>query len=263
MTTRGFSDRDIHLALDSELPADDRQGFDRWLDAHPDMQALAQRFAEDREQLKAGLDTILDEQVPERLNRIVAATDTAGGALAIRKHVWRYAAAAALFAFGGLAGYFAAPQLSSNTPALIQLADSAIDAHNIYANEKLHVVEVAADQRDHLQGWLSKRVGVKLVAPDLKNQGFELIGGRLLPSGKKTAAQFMYQDATGNRVSLYLTRDQTGADTGYRVLEANGSRAIYWLDGGYGCVVAGAAPEKLLSAIADATYSQLLAGDKS
>ncbi len=142
MTTRGFSERDIHLALDGELPPDDRQGFDRWLDAHPDMQALAQRFAEDRDQLKAGLDTILDEQVPERLNRIVAATDTAGGALVARKHVWRYAAAAMLFALGGLAGYFAAPRLSSNTPALIQMADSAIDAHNIYSNEKLHVVEV-------------------------------------------------------------------------------------------------------------------------
>jgi anti-sigma factor RsiW len=259
MTTRGFSERDIHLALDGELPPDDRVGFDRWLDAHPDMQALAQRFGDNREQLKAGLDPILDEPVPERLSRMVEASNTGS---ARGSHLWRYAAAAALFALGGLAGYFAAPQLSSNTPALVQMADSAIDAHNIYSNEKLHVVEVGADQRDHLQGWLSKRVGVKLVAPDLKNQGFELIGGRLLPSGRKTAAQFMYQDATGNRVSLYVTRDETGADTGYRVLEWNGSRAIYWLDGGYGCAVAGAAPEKLLSAIADATYSQLLAGDK-
>jgi anti-sigma factor RsiW len=260
MTTRGYSDRDIHLALDGELPADDRQGFDRWLEAHPDMRALAQRFTEDREQLKAELDSILDEQVPERLSRIIAARD---GMPAHRNRIWRYAAAAALLAVGGVAGYFAAPRLNANTPALIQMADSAIDAHNIYSNEKLHVVEVGADQRDHLQGWLSKRVGVKLIAPDLKNQGFELIGGRLLPSGKKTAAQFMYQDATGNRVSLYVTRDETGADTGYRMLEENGSRAIYWLDGGYGCAVAGAAPEKLLSAIADATYSQLLAGDKS
>ncbi|MGE3362297.1 MAG: anti-sigma factor [Rhizobiaceae bacterium] len=261
MTTRGYSERDIHLALDGELPADDRQGFDRWLDAHPDMRALEQRFTDNREQLKAGLDPILDEPVPERLSRLVAASDKMP---ASGNRVLRYAAAAAaLLAVGGLAGYFAAPRLNSNTPALVQMADSAIDAHNIYSNEKLHVVEVGADQRDHLQGWLSKRVGVKLIAPDLKNQGFELIGGRLLPSGKKTAAQFMYQDATGNRVSLYVTRDETGADTGYRVLEENGSRAIYWLDGGYGCAVAGAAPEKLLSAIADATYSQLLAGDKS
>jgi len=260
MTTRGYSERDIHLALDGELPPDDRQGFERWLEAHPDMKALAQRYEDDREQLKAGLEPILDERPPERLARVVSS----GSSAPFRgNRYWRYAAAAALFVVGGLSGYLIAPQLTSNTPAIVQLADRAIDAHNIYSNEKLHVVEVAADQRDHLQGWLSKRVGVKLVAPDLKNQGFELIGGRLLPSGKKTAAQFMYQDATGNRVSLYVTRDETGADTGYRVLEENGSRAIYWLDGGYGCAVAGAAPEKLLSAIADATYSQLLAGDKS
>lgn len=262
MTTRSYSERDIHLALDGELPVDDRVGFDRWLDTHPDMRALAQRFAEDRDQLKVELDPILEERVPERLARIVTATDETIPARSSPRF-WRYAAAAAIFVAGGLSGYLVTPRLTSNTPALIQMADSAIDAHNIYSSEKLHVVEVGADQQDHLQGWLSKRVGVKLIAPDLKNQGFELVGGRLLPSGKKTAAQFMYQDATGNRVSLYVTRDETGADTGYRVLEENGARAIYWLDGGYGCAVAGAAPEKLLSAIADATYSQLLAGDKS
>ena len=44
MTLRGYSERDIHLALDDELPPDERLGFDRWLDANPDMKALAQRI---------------------------------------------------------------------------------------------------------------------------------------------------------------------------------------------------------------------------
>ena len=71
------------------------------------------------------------------------------------------------------------------------------------------VVEVGADQKDHLVGWLSKRVGVTLTAPDLESQGFRLIGGRLLPAGTTgMAAQFMYEDATGRRVS------EVGAELG-------------------------------------------------
>lgn len=260
MTVRGYSERDIHLALDGELPPDDRAGYERWLDAHPDMKALAQRYAEDEDQLKLGLDAILEEPTPGRLSSLV--TDGPSDGVDAAARLRRYAAAAALLVAGALAGYFAAPRSQAVAP-MVQMADNAIDAHRIYSNEKLHVVEVGADQRDHLQGWLSKRVGVTLVAPDLKNQGFELIGGRLLPAGKATAAQFMYQDATGNRVSVYVTRDETGADTGYRVMEENGARSIYWLDGGYGCAVTGAAPEKLLSAIADTTYTQLLQGGKS
>ncbi|HEY5819872.1 MAG TPA: anti-sigma factor [Mesorhizobium sp.] len=259
MIQRGYSERDIHLALDGELPPDDLAGFERWLAANPDMQALAQRYTQDRQQLVGALEGILAEPVPERLSRLAGAKPRAGSD---SRHLFRYAAAAALFVAGGLAGYLVAPQFSSATPPLVQMADNAIDAHLIYSNEKLHVVEVGADQRDHLQGWLSKRVGVKLIAPDLKNQGFELVGGRLLPAGKKTAAQFMYQDATGNRVSLYVTRDETGADTGYRVLEERGARALYWLDGGYACAVAGSTPEGTLSAIADATYKQLLEDQK-
>ena len=78
----------------------------------------------------------------------------------------------------------------------------------MYAAEKLHVVEVGADQKDHLVGWLSKRVGTTLVAADFTAEGFELVGGRLLPLAERPAAQFMYQDQSGNRVSLYVTGDE-------------------------------------------------------
>jgi len=258
MTRRAFSERDIHLALDGELPVDEMLDFEHWLAGRPDMKTLAARYEQDRAALRAALAGIAEAPVPQRLT---AALETKretqrGGA------VWqRYAAAAILFLIGGLSGYYAA-SLSQPvaTPLLTRMADNAIDAHLIYSNEKLHVVEVAADQRDHLQGWLSKRVGVKLVAPDLRALGYDFIGGRLLPFEKTTAAQFMYQDASGGRVSLYLTRDETRADTGYHWLQERGANALYWFDGGYGCAIAGTVPQATLTAIADAAYKQLLEG---
>ena len=39
MIARDFNERDIHLALDGELPEDDRAAYEAWLSAHPDMKA--------------------------------------------------------------------------------------------------------------------------------------------------------------------------------------------------------------------------------
>ena len=60
-------------------------------------------------------------------------------------------------------------------------------------------VEVGADQKDHLVGWLSKRVGTTLVAPTSLPKVSACVGGRLLPLAERPAAQFMYQDQAGNR----------------------------------------------------------------
>ena len=96
----------------------------------------------------------------------------------------------------------------------------------MYSAEKVHVVEVGADQKDHLVGWLSKRVGTPLVAPDLSAEGFQLVGGRLLPAAEKPAAQFMYQDRAGTRISLYVTPDTGKAETGFQLYEEDGARAF-------------------------------------
>lgn len=264
MSTREFTERDIHLTLDGELPQDERASYDLWLEAHPDMEVRSRRYEADRDLLRGAVAGVLDEPVPDRLTQIMAG-ETPSTSHSPGPPRWRMAAAAALiFAAGGLGGYLLGtsgwrPVNGTGT----QLADRAIAAHAVYAAEKLHVVEVGADQKEHLVGWLSKRIGVTLVAPDLSAEGFELIGGRLLPAAAtKTAAQFMYQDHTGNRISLYVARDGSSTETGFRLLEEGDTRALYWLDNGYGCAVAGNLPEESLLKIANTAYRQLLQGMK-
>jgi anti-sigma factor RsiW len=260
---REFTERDIHLALDGELPADERAGYEQWLASHPDMKARSGRYRADRDLLRGAVAGVLDEPVPDRLTKILA-DETRPQHRPSASARWRMAAAAVLFIAGGVGGYLLG--ISGWRPmdaTAAQLADGAIAAHSIYAAEKLHVVEVGADQKEHLVGWLSKRIGVALVAPDLSADGFELIGGRLLPAAAhKTAAQFMYQDRIGNRVSIYVARDASSTETGFRLLEEGGTRALYWLDDGYGCAIAGNLPEKTLLAIANSAYRQLLEGMK-
>lgn len=47
--------------------------------------------------------------------------------------------------------------------------------------------------------------------------GYELIGGRLLPGNAGPVAQFMYHDSSGQRLTLYVSTEQTvSRDTGFR-----------------------------------------------
>jgi anti-sigma factor RsiW len=256
MTGRDFTLSDIHLAIDGELAADDRPDFERWLEANPDIKALAARFQRDRAALAGALAPVLDEPVPPRLAAAVS-----GEARPQRpwlKVLRAAAAAAVLLAVGAAGGYWAGMPRPDGETLEERIVGDAIVAHAMYAAEKLHMVEVGVDQEAHLLGWLSKRVGTTLVAADFSTEGFSLIGGRLLPLAELPAAQLMYQDQSGNRVSLYVIVDKNGEDTGFRRYAERNAVALYWVDRGYCYAVTGAASEDTLAAIAKAAYRQLL-----
>jgi anti-sigma factor RsiW len=252
-----FSERDIHLAMDGELPAERMRAFDRWVEANPEMKLKAALFDADSQRLRTALGPVAYEAVPGRLTQAILGN---GADLFGLSNWWRGAIAAGLLVAAAAGGYAVGVFGGSmSAPGRAEpVAERAVTAHRIYAAEKLHVVEVGADQKDHLVGWLSKRVGTALTAPDLAPEGFSLVGGRLLPSGDKVAAQFMYQDYSGNRVSLYVTPQAGRDETGFRLFENSDARAFYWLDGGYGYAVAGAVPEPTMEAVARAAYRQLL-----
>lgn len=260
MIRRDFSERDIHMALDGELPSDERAAYDAWLDANPEMKAKSARFTADRTALQAAFAGVLDEAVPVRLRKVVLG-ETPAKAAVPRSRWWLAAAAAVLLVAGGLGGYFAGIDgIGQQDPAEDRLAEEAIAAHVIYAAEKRHAVEVPASDKDHLQTWLSNRVGLKLVAPDLTANGFQLVGGRLLPAGDSKAAMLLYEDDKGERISLFVTAEAAENAKGTYASAQDGPAAVYWLDKGYGCAVVGSLPREQLAVVAKSAYGQLLAG---
>lgn len=260
MSRRDFSERDIHMALDGELPGDERAAYDAWLEANPEMKAKSARYIADRAALRAAFAGVLDEPVPARLRKVVLG-EAPARTPASASRWWLAAAAAAVLAVGGLGGYFAGiGGVGREDEAEDQLAEQAIAAHVVYAAEQRHAVEVPAADKDHLQTWLTNRVGLKLVAPDLTAEGFQLVGGRLLPAGQGKAAMLLYEDAKGERVSLFVTAESAEKAKGTYAAEADGPEAVYWLDKGYGCAVVGSLPRERLAAVAKSAYGQLLAG---
>ncbi len=94
------------------------------------------------------------------------------------------------------------PKLREPQPRFVERADIA---YALFAPEQRHAVEVGASQQDHLVTWLSKRLNRSVTIPSLSEYGFQLVGGRLLPGEEGPAAQFMYQNAAGERLTLYMT----------------------------------------------------------
>ena len=102
----------------------------------------------------------------------------------------------------------------------------AIAGYRTFSVEARHPVKVDAGQEAHLVQWLSKRLGRQLVVPDLTAAGFRLMGGRLLPAEDRAAAQFMYQNSNGERLTLYL-RAGVGDEIAFRYHEEGFVGAFY------------------------------------
>jgi anti-sigma factor RsiW len=138
------------------------------------------------------------------------------------------------------------------------LPQQAAIAHVVYSAEVLHPVEVGADQEAHLVKWLSKRLGNEVRPPDLNQAGFQLVGGRLLPGSDGPAAQFMYQDAKGLRLTLYVrTHAPDARDTAFRYEKSDRVGVFYWVDGPLGYALSGELDRARLLDVAKLVYHQL------
>jgi anti-sigma factor RsiW len=134
----------------------------------------------------------------------------------------------------------------SQPPSFAQRADIA---YAVYTPERRHPVEVAASEEEHLINWLSKRLNRPLSVPSLQEYGYSLVGGRLLPGEAGPAAQFMYENSTGVRLTLYVTgiaRDETA----FRLFRDGNRRTFYWVNDGMGYALSGPIAEGKLRTIA-------------
>jgi anti-sigma factor RsiW len=204
-------------------------------------------YAAQAELLRQHFDPVLTEPIPARMY--------------LRRPPWMdYARAAALVAVGIAIG-LAVPYLKPREPGVIVAAPlpvRAARAHLVYSPEVRHPVEVEASDQDHLVKWLSKRLDYKLKIPVLSGEGFELLGGRLLPGPDGPVAQFMYQDPTGKRLTLYVSRrNKQDNVTAFRFAQEGKVSVFYWIDRDCGYALSGELDKPALSKVATLVYRQL------
>jgi len=255
MSTRPIGEDDLQAYVDDRLAPDLRASVEAFLGANSDAAARVQSDRALRDDLRERLAFKAQEPVPSRL-RVANILASRRRTPMIRPAV---AAAIAWLAIGGVLGSFGGVWWASRSRGQDEMANAAgtaIAAHRIYVSERLHPVEVAADQEAHLVQWLSRRVGKPLVAPNLNPQGYRLIGGRLLPAGHEAAALFMYENAGGGRLTLYTRLGGSEQQTAFRFETQDGVSAFSWIDNGLSYVVSAKVDRAELLPIAETIYKQ-------
>ena len=200
--------------------------------------------------IKRTYDPVMVEPVPARLM--------------LRPVSWLpHAKAAAIFALGIGLGFAAHPLVFREAPAAAAANAAAFPmraarAHAVYVSEVRHPVEVDASQQEHLVAWLSKRLGTSLRVPVLAEEGYSLLGGRLLPGPEGAVAQFMYQDSTGSRLTLYVShRANVESPTAFRFAQQGKVSVFYWIDRDFGYALSGDIDRPALGRVANVVYRQL------
>lgn len=250
---RRITEAELHAYVDGELAQGEHAEIEALLAAAPAEFAAARAYRELNDALEARYAGRLSEPVPPQM------LHAASRIRPQRPQARRLAQAAAVLlmvAAAGVAGYIGRGLV--NQPASLEPAFvlNAIGAHTVYLPEVRHPVEVGATE-EHLIRWLTKRVGAPVRAPSLASSGWKLMGGRLLPDQGQAAAQFMYEDATGRRFTLYIRRETRLANTAFRFVEHGQFGAFYWIDHPLGYALAGRLTRDELMHLANLVYAKL------
>jgi len=256
MTERASIDEDLVRYSDHRLPADESAELERWLTGKADELARVDDWRTQDEAIREAFSPILEQEIPARL--LAAAAGQLHDS-AVHPRRWRIAAAIGWLAIGLIVGLVIGRNgaLPTEADRIADLPRDALIAHAVYAPEVRHPVEVAASERAHLLGWLSKRAGTTIRAPALDSEGFQLMGGRLVTSHDGPGAMLMYENLAGQRLSLVLCRDEDEATTAFRYAHKDGIGVFYWIDGGVGYALSGELPREELLRLATTVYRQL------
>jgi len=248
-----ITEEDLLAYVDGELDEARRHAVLQYLKQNP---AVAQRIEADQKigrELNSLFDPILNEEIPQKLlpKRLRSKRPMAKTSLI------QMGIAAGLMMVSGLVGWVLHAQQFevpvSQKVVMVDLVQPAAFAHTLYSEDMEHPVEFGPKEQQVLTRWISKRMKKDIVPPDLSLLGYELVGGRLLPSTNRMAVQFMYEDTGDQRITLYIRRiniDWGQPVEGFEYRESDGMGVLYWIKNGMAYALTGRKERSKLQAIA-------------
>ncbi len=144
------------------------------------------------------------------------------------------AASLAILGVGIALGWMGRGIAPQNTNLMVAgLVPEAITAHAVFTADAHRPVEIGADEEDLLIRWLSNRVG-----------------GRLLSVADGPAAQFMYENAAGTRITLFAVRSDNSQLAEFTFKQNGKANSFYWQDDRLRYAIVGDLPRDELSKLA-------------
>ena len=252
---RPVSEDDVHGLVDGRLSPERRAFVEAYVAAQAGLQAKVDADIAIASQLRARLDVGLEAPIPAHL----LVVNLRAKRRRQRLETLRKVAASVAFVILGMGlGWAGNAFITARAPPTPTASfAAAFAAYRTFVPEKLHPVEVKADDRDHLVKWLSNRVGRAVLLPDLSTQGFSLMGGRILPAAQgEPAALLMYVDGSGHRLTLYARSNKASHKYGLRFKQQGTVTAFFWANRNLDYVVAASVQRPLLQRVAEAVDRQ-------
>lgn len=244
--------------LDGELPEDEAREIEAALAADPALQAEMEELMAADALAQEAFAEMLADPVPASLAAAVrdAPVATPANVSTPPSRAWLAATAVILaLGIGGAGGYMTG--LNQGTPVAAApgwLVDIA-DYHSVYAGQQRHLVEVGAEEADHIRTWLTASVGANVPTPDLTAHGLTFQGARLLVAAGKPVAQLMYTDAENRVVALCLIQTDTPRD-GFATQTIGQFEMVSWGGDNANFVIVGDEGRTDLTAIAETAAAE-------
>lgn len=260
---RPISDEDLHAYVDGQLDPARRNEVENYLTDHPEAALRVTEYQQFNQGLHTLFDPVLDEAIPERLNirpkqriRYASFAQAASVIIALTVGlVFGWISRGEIQTTNQVAHQTAQSVAMQNTLAMV---NDAFASHAVYTPEVRHPVEVTSDEEQHLYAWLSKRLNTNVRAPALNSLGYKLLGGRLLASEGAPAAQFMYENAQGQRLTLFTRhKKMQESQTAFRFAEKGKTQGFYWIDGDLSYALIGEIDRDSISNAAHIVYQEL------
>ena len=231
MSEDRISDSELNALVDGELDPARQAEIEDWLADNPDAARRVARYRAQNAGLHALYDDILHEELPPKVQ----------GAFETRRPgvpPWAaMAAAIALFVVGAAGGWTLRGMDADAGTQVAAAPAPLIDTQELMVRAAMaHVVNHEDELRTPTRGgpaaigdYLADRMGKPVRVPSLDSFGYRLVGSRVLPDTDGPAAQFVFADQAGKKVSLYVRGEQAdGVDITYAL--ADDLSMFYWND---------------------------------
>lgn len=266
--------------LDGQLPQTEVEEIDAILAEDDDARVVFEKLKLGSEFGARAFDRMLQDPIPLDLVRTIkdvgksdevppksgfATIPVAAAAPRRPSAFWPKALAASLVIFiaGGAAGYLVSEHRNA-AEAPLQIAaartwlDDIADYHRIYSRQTRHLVEVPANEQQHIVEWLSASTGVTFTLPDLSARNLTFEGARLLVAGGKPTAQLLYRDAENEIFAIcFLQSDPVEGRTDLTESMRNDIGLVSWQKGNASFVVVGPSADPDLERIAETVSASI------
>lgn len=224
------ADPDLHAYIDGQLDPDAAAEFDARLDADPELQRLVAAMTGDRDAIRMAAGRL--DAGPVNLRTAALERQLARGLsrrrwqAAITGPVSRQVAAGVVMFALGWGAHMALAPTGTVYPSYVA---EGLGAHTVFADDAVYPVEFTPEATAAALDWMSDKLKRKIASPALDALGLELVGTRLSGTREGPLAQFIYEDQSGNRLSLVVMPHPEGApEAGLRVAREASNSVGYW-----------------------------------